>query len=78
MNKIIPQLKSGNKVKYNHAFLKSIGADYDTSIITGIVQSIKPLPNNKNYLVKVLWQGENEVKGCLTNNLTKMDYDITE
>lgn len=68
----------GEKVRYSHAFLKSIGADLEIASMKGTVISIVPIHGGNNTLVKVLWDGETEAKGCLASNLSHMNYDVTE
>jgi hypothetical protein len=68
----------GERVRYSHAFLKSTGSDLEISRMIGTVQKIFPIQSTKNSLIKVLWDGETEAKGCLASNLSHMNYDITE
>jgi len=74
MPQINMTFKIGEKVRYSHAFIKSIGADYETANITGIVQELKYHPQMKKTIVKVLWEGDTEIRGSLAH----MNYDITE
>jgi hypothetical protein len=78
MKKINMTFKIGEKVRYSHAFLNSISANYETANLTGIVKEIKEYPQIKKVIIKVLWQGETEETGCLSSNLAHMNYDITE
>jgi len=70
--------KIGEKVRYSHAFLNSVGADRDMAVLDGIVQSVKEYPKLKKTVVKVLWKGDDEIRSSLAQNLAHMNYDITE
>lgn len=78
MKVINPTFQINERVRYSHAFLKSICADYDTSILTGIVKQIVEYPKIKKTVVKVLWNGDSEISSCLSSNLAHLNYDITE
>lgn len=69
--------KIGDKVEYTRGFLQSINADYDTSHLTGIVQSIKPIPKIKKAVIKVLWS-DGVINSCLSCNIIQCNKtDIT-
>ena len=77
-NLINKNFNIGDKVKYTHSFLKSINADYSISSLTGIVQSIKDMPQIKKTVVRVLWN-DGEMQSSLACNLVKINMgDITE
>ena len=62
-------MRTNDIVKFNHKYLSAIQAPKDISDMEGriveVVRQIKP----KLFYVKVLWNGESEVKGCLSSNL---------
>ena len=60
----------GDRVKYNHRFLKSIGGDYETSKMMGTVKEIKG-KFGKGILLKIIWDGDTEIRGTLDINLAK-------
>ena len=60
----------GDRVKYNHRFLKSIGGDYEASKMMGTVKEIKGKFGN-GILLKIKWDGNDEIYGCLDINLAK-------
>lgn len=61
----------GDRVKYNHAFLKNIGGDYATSAMIGTIVEVKGNFANGS-LVKIQWDGYTEICGCLTCNLARL------
>ena len=61
----------GDRVKYNHAFLKNTGSDYEISKMTGTIIEVKGNFGNSS-LVKIKWDGDIEIRGCLTCNLAKL------
>ena len=61
----------GNRVKYNHTFLKNTGGDYEMSKMTGTIVEVKGNFGNSS-LVKIQWDGDIEIRGCLTCNLAKL------
>jgi hypothetical protein len=65
----------GETVRYSHKFLKSINADYDISLLTGVVESIKSVGNKT--IVKVLWS-DGELQSSLSDNLAHINFDVTE
>ena len=67
----------GDQVEYTRGFLQSINADHNTASLTGIVQSIKPMPKINKTIIKVLWS-DNELQSCLSSNIIRIDdTDIT-
>ena len=58
-------------VKYNRKFLKSTGADAEIADMSGVIKSGREIKKGL-YYYKVLWQGESEVKGVLSSNLTRV------
>jgi len=69
--------KIGDKVEYTRGFLQSINADYNISSLTGIVQSVKTIPQVKKTIVKVLWS-DGELQSCLSGNIIQTNKtDIT-
>lgn len=71
--------KSGDRVAYNHSFLKSVQADRDIADMRGTVVMTKELRPGLS-LVTVNWDGY-EIKRCMSTNLcrvTDMILDPTE
>jgi len=60
-----------DRVKYNHAFLKNTGGDYEISKLTGTIVEVKGNFANGS-LVKIKWDGDTEIRGALTCNLAKL------
>ena len=71
------EFKIGDRVQYNHNFLKSITADYDTGIMKGTVQQVTNIGRANNVLVKILWDGDTEIHSALVSNLCRIGLDMT-
>jgi hypothetical protein len=61
----------GNRVKYNHAFLKNTGSTFEIASMTGTIVEVKGKFAGGS-LVKIKWDGDIEIRGCLTCNLAKL------
>ena len=72
------KFKIGDRVQYNHRFLKSIMANKYIADMKGTVNDIVYMVSSKKWLVRVLWDGEGEAAGCLESNLCKIGLDVTE
>ena len=72
------KFKIGDRVQYNHNFLKSTMADKDIADMKGYVKDIVYITSPKKYLIRILWDGEGEAAGCLESNLCKIGLDVTE
>lgn len=59
----------GQRVAYAAKFLRSIGADKDIADMRGHIVEVKGAFAGDT-LVKVLWEGESEVRGTLAANLS--------
>jgi len=67
----------GQRVRYSHAWLKSVGAYDDLGWIRATITYVgKKI--GKGYYVKMLLDGDTEPIGCLSSNLTQIDFDVTE
>jgi hypothetical protein len=77
LNTINRKFNIGDKVQYTRGGLQSINANADIADLTGIVQSIKDIPQIKKTVVKVLWN-DGELQSCLSCNIIQTDKtDIT-
>ena len=65
-----------DRVQYNHAFLKSISADYELSNMQGRIIEIKKM--GKKVLYRIIWNNESESHLALSSNITRIGKDITE
>jgi hypothetical protein len=61
----------GDRVKYNHAFLKNTGSTFEIASMEGTIVEVKGNFAN-GLLVKIKWDGDTEIRGCLTSNLAKL------
>jgi len=72
------KFKIGDRVQFNHNFLKYTMSDKDIADMKGTVNDIVHMVYSKKWLVYVLWDGEDEIKGSLESNLCKIGLDVTE
>jgi hypothetical protein len=72
MNKFNP----GDKIQYNHAFLRNTGSDYDIANMKGNITGSKIL-GGKTF-VYVLWNDEDQPKLVNPSNLCHIGRDSTE
>jgi len=72
MNKFNP----GDKVQYNHAFLRNTGSDLDIASMKGSITRSKTLAGKT--FVYVLWDWEDQPKLVNPNNLCHIGRDSTE
>ena len=72
------KFKIGDRVQFNHNFLKYTMSDKDIADMKGTVNDIVHMVYSKKWLVRVLWNGEGEMAGCLESNLCKIGLDTTE
>ena len=72
------KFKIGDRVQYNHKFLKSTMADKDIADMKGFVKDIKHLFSSNTYIIQILWDGEKELKNSLESKLCKIGLDTTE
>jgi len=63
--------KVGMKVKYSHAWLKSVQADKELADLEGIVTYIKELPVKGKFYCRVIWT-TGEQYGILASNLVEI------
>ena len=68
--------KVNEVVQYNHAFLKSIGGDYDLSMMKGKIIEVKEMRNKVLY--RVIWNNEDESHLIFSSNICRIGKDITE
>lgn len=77
-----PDFQVGDVVKYTAKYRQSIGAiDQNVLPETGVIVAVDPKPTNKATnlkVVKVLWEGALEPKGCLNSTIMLVDQaDLT-
>ena len=65
-------IKVNDTVKFSHRYLTTIGADKSISDMQGIVKEIVRQLKPGLLYVRVLWQDETELKGCLSSNLARV------
>lgn len=63
--------KVGMKVKYSHAWLKSVQAEKDVADMEGEIIHVKELPTKGKFYCRVLWNTK-EVYGILASNLVEI------
>jgi hypothetical protein len=68
--------KSGDRVAYNHSFLKAVQGDKEIASMRGTVVTCKVLRPNLS-LVTVNWDGA-EVKKSMSTNLCKVTTKIQD
>ena len=71
------RFKIGDRVQYNHAFLKSIQADKEIADLKGTVKDVVYRNISKVYFIRVLWDGENDLRTSGEKTLCKIGLDIT-
>lgn len=74
-------MKTGDKVTYNHKFVKSAQLPPELANRRGTVTEVKGLKPTLQY-VRVLWDDDGQVTGCLSSNLARIKdgtiLDVTE
>jgi hypothetical protein len=66
----------GDKVQYNHNFLRNTGGDIDIANMKGKVTGLKPVAGKT--FVYVLWSDEDQPKLVNPSNLCHVGRDSTE
>lgn len=63
--------KVGMKVKYSHAWLKSVQADAEISELKGEIKEVRKISNTGKFYCRVLWS-TGEYYGILNSNLVEI------
>lgn len=76
MNLYLYQPKIGDRVQYNHAFLKNIGAGFGIASMQGTIKAIVGNISKDKHMVTVAWQF-GPTNTVLTSNLCRVGIDPT-